>query len=162
MTTHNESLKPCPFCSVKLSEDGKGTQYYSHPLNGCMLSGHEFDVHGEPSIAHRWNRRAEQPQPAPMQDSREALSFTIDGPEHAVRVLTFKGGGCRPANSTEIALWDALASRAEHAVPEGWKLVPIEPTDEQIMWGHRANGHVRGTYSAMVKFAPCPTSNTGE
>ena len=58
-------------------------------------------------------------------------------------------------------LVDALERRASPAsVPEGWKLVPVEPTDEmcgaaysdRMVW----NGGPRAIYEAMLAAAPTP------
>jgi hypothetical protein len=38
------------------------------------------------------------------------LGFTIDGPENAVRVLTYNDGGCRPAEDEECLIWDMLCA----------------------------------------------------
>lgn len=123
MTTHNdESLKPIQLpkmpemCSTVYVQGPQGGEYrtaaISHEPHCAQYSYEQMQEFAREAV--RTNRRAEQPQPAPMQvDSREALPFTIDG-----GVLTFKDGGCRPAEETEIAMWDALASRAEQNTKE--------------------------------------------
>lgn len=46
---------------------------------------------------------------------REKLGFSIEDSTELVRVLTWNSGGCRPAQDTEIALWDALAALSQPA-----------------------------------------------
>lgn len=49
----------------------------------------------------------------------------------------------------------------DEAVPTGWKLVPIEPTDEMVAAWPRFNkgaGHERAIYAAMLASAPAPAS----
>jgi len=66
-------------------------------------------------------------------------------------------------------LWSVRAPRTEvaGAVPEGWKLVPIEPTDEMITAGIAkgdsefygdalVRAEVRSDYQAMIDAAPAP------
>ncbi len=51
-------------------------------------------------------------------------------------------------------------SRAVAGVPDGWKLVPVEPTREMIMAGGYLNPAIRktadGVYDAMLAAAPTP------
>lgn len=55
---------------------------------------------------------------------------------------------------------DALATQPQ--APQGWKLVPIEPTNEMLMavsgeWHHSLLGTARERYAAMLKIAPTET-----
>ncbi|MGU5720501.1 hypothetical protein [Aeromonas hydrophila] len=52
-------------------------------------------------------------------------------------------------------------------VPEGWKVVPIEPTDQMYVAGNSAywststnRGAIVSTYSAMIAAAPQPEEGT--
>lgn len=52
---------------------------------------------------------------------------------------------------------DFRASLAAHQMPEGWALVPIDPTEKMICMGIEAyNGKSEVAYAAMVKAAPKP------
>lgn len=70
------------------------------------------------------------------------------------------GGAMRPSEATVMMANDDLARFAERVrgVPEGWKLVPVEPTPEMIdaidrvMWP----GASEKAYRAMLAAAPCP------
>lgn len=91
--------------------------------------------------------------------------------------------GSAPAGLTETAIKSSPAYRALHrekehllgllkdqvpqvAVPEGWKLVPVEPTDDMIWAGAEASRVYRvdimRSYDAMLAAAPtAPTGDTG-
>lgn len=52
-------------------------------------------------------------------------------------------------------------------VPEGWKVVPVEPTDQMYVAGNSAywststnRGAIVSTYSAMIDAAPQPDEGT--
>ncbi len=57
---------------------------------------------------------------------------------------------------------DTMALRARGAVPSGWRLVPVMPTDAMVSAGYDAFG-VAGCYAAMIEAAPqAPASPTSE
>jgi hypothetical protein len=59
-------------------------------------------------------------------------------------------GSCRAALVAHIDAWGARM-----AVPAGWKLVPIEPTD--VMVAHGMDPGCASAYRRMVGAAPSPT-----
>ena len=66
------------------------------------------------------------------------------------------GDGCEVCNPQ---LAQRLADEAQAGVPEGWKLVPVEPTVEMRRAGTAANdGIVSDIYRAMLAAAPQPPS----
>lgn len=65
MTTHNDELKPCAFCGGPATNSGEWT--------GCS----PCEMWAE--SAQAWNRRAEQPQPAPMQIEHHQESISRAG-----------------------------------------------------------------------------------
>jgi len=40
------------------------------------------------------------------------------------------------------------------AVPEGWKLVPVEPSWSMVKAGNASDGTMLGIYTAMIAAAP--------
>ena len=61
---------------------------------------------------------------------REEFGFSISPASDGVRILEWIDCGCRPATDEEIAMWDRLS--AGSSCPEGWVMVPKEPTAEMI------------------------------
>lgn len=159
MTTHNdESLKPCPMCgkSVAVVSTHKEIfgedEYYDDSSEdtfavfcdasmpngpgGCGASGGFARTEAE-AIA-LWNRRAEQPQPAPMQvdstdaegDARHIFEEWHDKEFPNDSLLRHVAGyyADHSVNNRWKAVWavcSTLASRAEHASLETSKQ-PIE------------------------------------
>lgn len=126
---------------------------------------------GEP-FAHLLRKLLPVAQPAPMQmdwRTQEAFDLVASMVEFAYDQGFHECG----YNPMEV-LQAALASRAEHAVPEGYVLVPTRATDEMRMYGQSAYDHAIATmqahanrtgaiataYATMI--AAAPTSNTGE
>lgn len=69
--------------------------------------------------------------------------------------------GAQPARKyverTTARIADLEAQVKAGAVPEGWKLVPWEPTDEMVKSGYSqciGSGNVRGVFSAMLAASP--------
>lgn len=168
MTTHNdESLKPCPFCggkaavvSIQFCEDGVDTYV---KCSGCDARSAGCEgAYSNPSYAvQEWNRRAEQPQPAPMQvDGQKPISELTELGQMIVKETSIPYIGLVADLKQRIAeLESALASRAEHAVPEGYKLVPIEPNADIIInmaaahefsQFHDLEGPMKDAYAAMI------------
>ncbi|MBR8343035.1 hypothetical protein KDX40_04690 [Burkholderia ambifaria] len=63
--------------------------------------------------------------------AKKALGFWID--DEDTRVLNYVSGGCVPANSTEIALWDALRTgRRTTPDREAWQPIETAPKDCEV------------------------------
>lgn len=157
MTTHNdESLKTCPFCAAQPKEFAVGRLYC--PTYDCPAGRNV-------TTPEAWNRRAEQPQPAPMQvDSLALINSQIT---HLVKNVLIDGSAIGKVSPKTAVIEErlrtlaaALASRAEHAVPEGYVLVPVEITDEmeQVIFselGSPSDWHgFKEAYRAMIAAAP--------
>lgn len=97
------------------------------------------------------NQSASAAQSAPA-----GFDFTIED-RGECRVLVWSGNnGCRPASDEECAMWDALAAwqrTQSAAVPEGWRLVPVEPTPKMLVAYMEADGAVK-RWKAMIAAAP--------
>lgn len=60
-----------------------------------------------------------------MKQLAEVLAFVIDPPGTDCRCIHWTDGGIRPASAAEIAMWDALVTRAlPHADPSAAKEQP--------------------------------------
>ena len=86
--------------------------------------------------------------------------------EH-IRKIAWQAVGAPDHETADKALVEiheyakAQAARAHgDAVPEGWKLVPVEPTEQMSRAGvrvlMRANSWATGVFQAMVSAAPTP------
>ncbi len=166
MTDLNEkALKPCPFCGkdaqIAPDEIGSGGQHVPPYHAGCLRGagcGIAFTADDPDEAIAEWNRRA--------------LS-TATPPDVAglIDELADEADLCRNETATDIAdLLDraatALRLSAGGGVPDGWKLVPIEPTSEMIGSGGLASFksdmatglNVRegliSTYKAMLAASP--------
>lgn len=98
-------------------------------------------------------------------DINKALGYPIDlrendGKEDALSILSEHLDKCESLLSSELP--DHVAG-AGKMVPEGWKLVPVKPTEEMITAALRnqkikyaARATYAGVYSAMLSAAPKP------
>lgn len=136
------TLKPCPFCGSP-GELEHGNDHHGNWFNlgcsdhwgkrtdglGCKagrLWYTETDTPEADAIA-AWNTR---PAPSPSDVETEALLLDYD------KALIVAARNLDPAalsKPTFAELRSAVLARMRGAaVPEGWKLVPVEPTDSQI------------------------------
>ncbi len=196
MTTLNESLKPCPKCSGKANlyfpfhMMGNRNQPATYRAGvQCSSCGFEERATTPPDQAiYKWNSYAREAkkiineQPAPMQvdstdaegELRRVFEKWHDKEVPNDSLLRHVAGyyADHSVNNRWKAVWavcSTLASRAEHAVPEGYVLVPIEPTEDMIFNMcvahefspyHDIEGPMKDAYGALIY--SLPTSNTGE
>lgn len=174
MTTHTELL-PCPFCGGLAApvscegSDWKGNWGYYVECELCGACGPSFGYSDQGKEISAWNSRAAQASEAAIR--QQALNDAIRAVEdaggdnddyHADAIRALSTTPAEPVPTPDAMSASVLDAGSAITVPEGYALVPIEPTEAMIAWGHRANGHVRGTYSAMVKHAPPPYSQRNE
>jgi len=103
------------------------------------------------------------PTPKTLPDSREAFEAWIRKEFASVRPNLDVFSHFAP----QWEIWQAaLAAQppAVAAIPEGWKLVPIEPTDEMCNAEALDVGKktARSTWAAMLAAAPQPPAHSGE
>lgn len=158
-----EDLKPCPFCGCKAMVFGGGNSSRGRlparvecASRLCMASTRE--ANDRESATAIWNRRTE---PTSAKDT------PLNLPPHAI-ASDHPSSPSKSWSITELA-WIAIRDQAFHAhykqaqreavaaaVPEGYKLVPIEPTEEMIramdkvLWP----GPSRKSYIAALTAAP--------
>jgi len=128
---HDEkALKPCPFCGKAMmlrgalwpSEGDTDAVIHAEPTDCPMYDFCDGTADG--SIAEKWNRRA-------------LTSTTPPDVAGLIGELADEADLCRNETATDIAdLLDraatALRLSAGGGVPEGWKLVPVDPTPEML------------------------------
>lgn len=91
----------------------------------------------------------------PLEPSEEAI-------DKAASVFWSVEPGVSHRAAIRWSLQGAYATDARPAAPaEGWKLLPIEPTEAMIEAGWNAIGEADATYRAMIDAAP-PTPNASE
>lgn len=78
---------------------------------------------------------------------RKKFGFSIEDATNSPRVLTWVSGGCRPAQDTEIALWDAYAALSQPAAAE-------PATNEEV---ELALFHINGDYGNKLKLSALRT-----
>lgn len=128
----DENLKPCPFCSERIEIKYSGEYLMiKHDSADCFLGDLEeyfqraFDRNDEQleKTVNQWNIRAQEP--------------TGDAPAaEAIRTL---GNGMEDYGMPEEPSWRAhlktlsdfvnQSPAAENAIPPGFALVPLEPTE---------------------------------
>lgn len=119
-TDSKAQLLPCPFCGGK-AEAKKPDASYEFTLIKCQECDAQTDERIDfADAAEAWNRRAPS---LPDQSIIEA----VDGWFARNTGL----GGCSDKDVAELAAIFAAAPKPAQ-VPEGWKIVPEEPTTE--MW----------------------------
>lgn len=171
MTTHNDELKPCPFCGADLLEASPGSNYFHHPKNVCLLSGFEFDLDCYPNAnIAAWNKRTPSNEPQPAARQAPARSATVDAGIQAMN-SAFIDVTLHAQTAFKIVAYikeleRTLSSRSMHVVPEGWKMVPTVPTDEMINAAQEAYmpfGDMHIAIAMANHAAPTPpASNTEE
>ncbi|HBP6102221.1 TPA: hypothetical protein L5766_10640 [Pseudomonas aeruginosa] len=67
----------------------------------------------------------------------------------------------KPAGSKQLALYAAPVAQAQHSGPEGWKLVPVDPTEDLLEAIHNGgyvgdDRELRQFYQAILDAAPAP------
>lgn len=138
----------------------------------AVLASQQKPVAGLDEVAEKvWRERAwlERPELVQFRDAVRAIVAELKVPEqigyigkHVADALK-SGRACTMAMTVHKALEDDFAVFVapvitEPAVPTGWKLVPIEPTEEMVKAG---TPHTEGDYSlpyslykAMLAAAP--------
>lgn len=128
MSAMQIELKPCPFCGkaaqIAPDEIGSGGQHVPPYHAGCFRGagcGIAFTADDPDEAIEEWNRRsltsATPPDVAKIADAIEACDWS--------HVSIGNKAILRQAAT-------ALRLSAGGGVPEGWKLVPVEPTPEMI------------------------------
>jgi len=109
-----------------------------------------FDLHALIDLARRAEPSVAADERARIEEAAKAIYRLFDGAETHPWV---EGGN---SNKQDDARRYARAALASPAVPEGYKLVPIEPTPAQQQAGHDTPGAhgYNASYRAMVKAAP--------
>ncbi|HEJ3239718.1 TPA: hypothetical protein SL340_000899 [Pseudomonas aeruginosa] len=111
-------------------------------------------------------RVAEQQTEIEWLKNPKALAETVHADaQEAVklqRLLMDSHTACRPAGEGLMG-WAhaALSAQAQHSVPEGWKLVPVEPTEDVLDAIHNGgyvgdDQELRWFYQAILDAAPAP------
>lgn len=97
----------------------------------------------------RYELPVPETEPAP-----ERLIYLATEEMHDAAADAQEGGTFSPPEWAQIVL-SMPSAPAPAAVPTGWKLVPVEPTDAQEAkgWG---SGHPRRIYKLMLAAAPQP------
>lgn len=180
---NNTELLPCPFCSEQMTEALPGSGYYRHAANGCTLGGFEFpDMFGAKRDA--WNTRAALASQASKgeqkpygwltgltYDDKGYMEFTTSY-EAAKRECDAwnayeRGRGNFDLNDHEDRVPEPLyrepVQASKGAVPEGWALVPVEPTYEMKSAGVRHSdleylNHAADVWTEMLAHAPAAPS----
>lgn len=165
MSDENE-LKPCPFCGVKpwgMYPDGdmEGYSVVCEHEEGCPVWS--FDYESDEAAIEAWNQRAhiQQPQWQPHLVNR---GDGVDGHYCICRM--------RPDGTSETWTGSKWASAGmvidltgggsvEPAIPEGYALVPIEPTDAMLRaaqdaWIADPLRRSSTIIKAIIKAAPKP------
>lgn len=103
---------------------------------------------------------SEELKPCPFCGEADLLGFEQN--KQGWVVVACKNCGASGSNgrsTTEIeaaAFWNRRAQPAAQAVPEGWKLVPVEPTTEMLRAGVDVAVGALPIYRAMLDAAPTP------
>lgn len=97
--------------------------------------------------------RTQEPAAWLVTGSRVLMDVAMTSAQAADRRISERGGD----GSRKAPLYAAPVPPAESAVPDGWKLVPVEPTPEMVQAGWEEHeGSVEGVYLAMLAAAPKP------
>lgn len=88
-------------------------------------------------------------------------SFSLNG-EGDINAGCMTCGACGPdANSKDLKVaaseWNKRAVLSDVHAPQGWKLVPLEPTVEMKVAGDNAGWWCADKYRAMIAAAPQPS-----
>lgn len=144
-------LKPCPFCGGAASlHDGMG-EFWAR-CGDCGVTG-AMRTRADRAVRD-WNERA-APHPA-EQDAREAVARVVeDAAREGIRNY------CLDRTDFTAAPFVRRILALTQAAPDGWRLVPVEPTEAMIEAG-RVVGSLRfanrasDTYRAMLSASPAP------
>jgi Lar family restriction alleviation protein len=154
-------LAPCPFCGRKPEESERADNVTSTGkacFIACMCGGYSANAHqfGETreEVVRKWNRRAAQtPVVAPsdmhpkQESAYKSLVAALRSQLTEVQKESAKNAEAVNTLASERAANEQLTAELEAAraappstpvVPEGWKLVPMEPDDAQQAAGAAA------------------------
>lgn len=171
----DDQLKPCPFCGAEAEiitlagedDQGIGAQCVQCTSSACgAASGLIYPLMDDVTdlLYEHWNKRFNagvEPPPAGAQPTSAAVpeSKSDEGLRDIDRAYVHGWNACREAM---LAPQPPLSA----AVPEGWRLVPIEPTQEMISasmrvglnteWVYGIGDRTDGSeiYEAMLAAAP--------
>lgn len=129
---------------------------YRHPPTSAVPVAYED---GLLPCAH-CGGRADMDKPRLMDDGRYfSVSVSCDCGLTVQGTSSFRGVGSE-AEAEARSLWNQRVSPPTSAVPEGWKLVPAEPTPEMLaeihLVEHFSEQALQARYKAMLSAAPQP------
>jgi len=99
--------------------------------------------------------------------AKKTLGFWID--DEDIRVLNYVSGGCVPANSTEIAMWDALQA-ARRTTPDREAIIDsiLAKLDPMIRIGvldepyHSERNGLIMAWNVVASFKTAPNEEKGD
>ncbi|MBP2290764.1 Lar family restriction alleviation protein [Azospirillum rugosum] len=149
-------LKPCPFCGpqtddgkrIVLLEEREADGFVRGYTVRCDNCGVEHSDEYEHEAIAAWNRRASSTAPAASvteaelsagvralmlhkfgSDAEVMFDIPADAPQHAIDAVKARLEEARREVSVVLSAARAVAPAV---VPDGWKLVPVEPTPEIV------------------------------
>jgi hypothetical protein len=163
--SNTQELLPCPFCgskNIQRSDNAYGAFWTM--CDDCGACTGEGDVANQDEADARWNTRAlppaamglltDEPQHGTMKDFAAAADL-VDKLGQAKTKGEMLGLVLRYRKEVRAAM------SAPQAVPEGWKLVPVVPTEAMHVAAVRTAVHCTGNddfpprvYAAMLAAAP--------
>lgn len=134
-------LKPCPFCGSKKVKSKSDDGQYWGQCQGCFAEGPPTSKRSDESDPD-WNTRA---TPAPIPDAGEGVEYLPDSKFQDEFQVWWeeegqyvRSGGGAYERTFAFQAWRHLmpklvsALQASSGIPDGWKLVPVEPTEEML------------------------------
>ena len=182
MTDKLKELLPCPFCGDTPSEVSfvfsDGGYKYGAIQCSCGVIGSDVRTdykdfpHWRDAAVEQWNTRA------PAVEAAEIEVVDVIGyfnPDNLARVKADEISGFMLHDEESERINTAAMTVAQHrrilagvnqqagsGVPEGWKLVPINPTDHMTWVGQSmrpdAEISIGSIYCGMITAAPLPPS----